>query len=193
MTMAHEPKSITTEEKSNGAIACPNCGKEILATAKKCKHCGEWLEKKCPHCGEWIKADAMKCRYCGSWLNKFAKERYERENNIAQPVDPALEERRRKKEKAAVNASAAGCLMLGEFAVALTLIAFASDWSWWQVVLAGIGGLLLMSFHTVRFLYCIAISFFWASLGWGIGDSLLVGILFFVGSIALHWPIMKLP
>ena len=24
---------------------CPYCGEEILATAKKCKHCGEWLNK----------------------------------------------------------------------------------------------------------------------------------------------------
>jgi len=24
---------------------CPYCGEEILATAKKCKHCGEWLEE----------------------------------------------------------------------------------------------------------------------------------------------------
>jgi len=24
---------------------CPNCGEEILAAAKKCKHCGEWLDK----------------------------------------------------------------------------------------------------------------------------------------------------
>ena len=25
---------------------CPYCGNEILAIAKKCKHCGEWLDKK---------------------------------------------------------------------------------------------------------------------------------------------------
>lgn len=25
---------------------CPYCGEEILTTAKKCKHCGEWLEPK---------------------------------------------------------------------------------------------------------------------------------------------------
>jgi hypothetical protein len=27
-------------------IACPACGEFILATAKKCKHCGEWLDAR---------------------------------------------------------------------------------------------------------------------------------------------------
>lgn len=25
---------------------CPYCGHEIMSAAKKCKHCGEWLEDK---------------------------------------------------------------------------------------------------------------------------------------------------
>ena len=51
---------------------CPYCGEEILAIAKKCKHCGEWLDethplketKTCPACGESIAADAKVCPIC---------------------------------------------------------------------------------------------------------------------------------
>ena len=32
---------METKETKN----CPYCGEEILAVAKKCKHCGEWLDK----------------------------------------------------------------------------------------------------------------------------------------------------
>lgn len=47
---------------------CPNCGEEILAIAKKCKHCGEWLDKKeqkpCPICGEQIDVETIVCPHC---------------------------------------------------------------------------------------------------------------------------------
>ncbi len=54
----------------NETKACPYCGEEILAVAKKCKHCGEWLDKpkqpqkSCPICGEAIDAEAEICPFC---------------------------------------------------------------------------------------------------------------------------------
>lgn len=55
---------------------CPYCGGEILAVAKKCKHCGQWLLVKCPFCDEDIPAGSVICPECGESLpsNKTAKE-----------------------------------------------------------------------------------------------------------------------
>lgn len=53
---------------------CPNCGREILATAKKCKYCGFWMEPKetarCPVCLEIIPKDVDECPMCHERIRK---------------------------------------------------------------------------------------------------------------------------
>ena len=76
---------------------CPHCGGEILAVAKKCKHCGQWLDEdapkpspatiRCPICDEDIPADSVICPECGETLKPAST-----------PVEePALEEPQKKK------------------------------------------------------------------------------------------------
>lgn len=64
---------------------CPYCGEEILDKAKKCKHCGEWLNKDeekdeekvmipCPVCGEMVEEGISQCPYCHESLVENAQE-----------------------------------------------------------------------------------------------------------------------
>ncbi len=48
---------------------CPFCLQKIKAEARKCPHCGEWVEptkgyKICSHCGAKNKVEAFQCKEC---------------------------------------------------------------------------------------------------------------------------------
>ena len=50
-------------------VACPFCESEITPTAKKCRHCGEWVSRDCLTCGTPIRnqwAARGYCADCGS-------------------------------------------------------------------------------------------------------------------------------
>ena len=59
------PGSSMLLTKDKEMKTCPYCGGEILSTAIKCKHCGEWLEQvRCSVCGEKVEKSLSHCPIC---------------------------------------------------------------------------------------------------------------------------------
>ena len=44
--MRKSQSTVSIEDMNTNTKLCPCCGEKILTTAKKCKHCGEWLENR---------------------------------------------------------------------------------------------------------------------------------------------------
>lgn len=44
VSAANKTKKTRTANDGLEKTRCPYCGEEILVGAKKCKHCGEWLD-----------------------------------------------------------------------------------------------------------------------------------------------------
>lgn len=172
---------------------CPYCGKEIKSTAKKCIHCGKWLEKKCPACGEWVKVEANKCRYCGEWMGDYAKWKYEKATGIKvsdkgtgkEVIDKDTVKEMIEEQKDENNS---GCLLQIECGVIVGLYAAYYDWEIWQCVLAFVVAAALTYIQFVRIILCIAFSVIWASFAYGFFDSWIAAIIGFVIAIGLHIP-----
>jgi hypothetical protein len=63
---------MTTEDKIR---ECPFCRQNIVAGAKKCKHCLSAIEYanpdhggQCPMCKEEIHPEATRCHHCKEWI-----------------------------------------------------------------------------------------------------------------------------
>ena len=69
--------------KSQKIKKCHFCGEEVLAIAKKCKHCGEWIDHQapefqkkmmeCPFCAEEIEDGTEVCPLCEEPIKKQVK------------------------------------------------------------------------------------------------------------------------
>jgi RNA polymerase subunit RPABC4/transcription elongation factor Spt4 len=162
---------------------CPFCGQEIKSSAKKCIHCGKWLEKKCSACGEWIKIDANKCRYCGSWQGDYEKWKYEKATGIKtdptpQPSARAVDEERMKQmmeEKSDEKNS--GCLLYVEGLIVLSLYMWYFDWGWIEWIIAYVVFSILTSIHFTRILVCLAMCGLWAYFAYGVFESWIVAVM----------------
>lgn len=57
---------------------CPYCGGTVLVVARKCKHCGQWIEnvemENCPVCNEEIIKGLDVCPFCNENIKEFRRE-----------------------------------------------------------------------------------------------------------------------
>lgn len=71
---------------------CPQCGKEVLEVAKKCKHCGHWFDnetplaagfRRCPICDEIIPDDVKVCPCCDETIVEISSEALSLESAVS--------------------------------------------------------------------------------------------------------------
>lgn len=132
---------------------CPFCGEFILAQAKKCKFCKNWLNdekdnsddlKSCPYCYEKINVNAKLCKFCGSNVTAL-------DVTSSQDIRNSLKSFEDYKEAICLN-----CGYSGQMGVIETVNAF--ELRWWLIlilILCGVGipvliGVFIIQYFTKR-------------------------------------------
>lgn len=180
----------TNTQAKKPTKVCPNCGQEIAASAKKCRHCGEWLEKQCPYCGEWINVNANKCKHCGNWLSEAARRKYENSMGLTHDNDSNEEIKAqlaaiRRKQNVGCFERFSGCLLDVENLVVCCCIGVAYGWSYWVIILACLLLSALLSIKLIRNIYQWLLVLFWGIFGYGAGGWI-CAIIFALISIGIH-------
>ena len=129
---------------------CPNCGKEILAVAKKCKYCGTWIEPKhefrCLVCCEVIPEDSVICPVCHERLRPDPDP--EPETIVEEPVpQPEPEQRTQPESPAKQEKPEASPAVRSEEILDANN---APSKKWLYGALAGVVALVLLAFLILR-------------------------------------------
>ena len=149
------------EDSSEDQKVCPYCGKAIKKSAKKCKHCGKWVEKQCPECAEWVNAKAKKCRYCGYILDPWQRRLQEK---AAQEQASKAEEANSSEEEENEDSNV-GFLLYFEAVLIAFILGDAYDLDWWGYIVIAIVLIGLLNIHTLRVGFCIGVSIIWGFIG----------------------------
>lgn len=103
-----KPQQTTINVHNDQATKnCPYCGEEILAVAKKCKHCGEWIKEEtmpkpvkmvaCPVCGENVEEGISVCPHCKENISEPIQHQ---EQESAIEKSPIVEEKKEESKPA---------------------------------------------------------------------------------------------
>ena len=163
-----EYKEHSMMEQNKETIRCPFCGEEILAVAKKCKHCGEWIEEK----------------------NTVEEKPSQKDSTELQnSVRGAVEEAKWNEENSELLAGQALII-----AIALGII-FES---WWIGLGTFFGLCILLSIPYVGTIVCILLSGFYAYIGYQAGSYFfsdeagwVIAIVAGLGSLGINLSGMK--
>ena len=164
-----------------------------MPQARKCKHCGEWLQRQCPHCGEWVNAKAVKCKHCKGAIPADG------EKDTAKPAEPqtVYVDRGGAEMQAVLNEmqereddKSAGCVLYGELIMFCIIAGFGGDMEWWETAIVFVIAVVLLQVRFLRVLYAIGMVLLWGALGLelsGWGAALVAGFV----ALALHGQMMR--